>query len=43
MDKRIVLIGAGSAQFGLGTLSEIFYTPELAAPRWCCTTSTPPR
>jgi alpha-galactosidase len=30
MDKRIVLIGAGSAQFGLGTLSEIFYTPELA-------------
>jgi alpha-galactosidase len=30
MGKRIVLIGAGSAQFGLGTLSEIFYTPELA-------------
>ena len=29
MNKKIVLIGAGSAQFGIGTLGEIFNSPVL--------------
>ncbi|WP_343410417.1 hypothetical protein [Candidatus Amarolinea dominans] len=42
MKKRIVLIGAGSAQFGYGTIGDIA-GKVLKAARSCCTTSTPRR
>ncbi len=40
MQQRIVLIGAGSAQFGFGTLSDIFASKVLEGSEIVCTIST---